>query len=334
MSGGIGGGSMYLSIFMFTGLDVHQSVPYSKTIIFGGSVAVFIQNMRLRRPGTRSDPLIAWDLVMLMEPGSIVGVTIGVMLNTVFPEYLLLTGVAMLLAYYSYNLYNKGQKVLKTDRSGAHTGLLAARQSGKGSLGDDPEDLSSSLEDAPSFVESLPPPVRRYKVNRTYPNIDVAPGGDGVSLSSPVLRDQPVGEDVLGVDRGDKHRAPMYNPALDTTPNPALSVWRSVSMQRVFCFVASWISIMVLSWWQGIDIPSITLVVNFDVPSSGQVSPLETYIHRVGRCGRFGRKGVAISLVHDANSYNQLMSFKRDTGVDIDCVTLDNLEAEYEKWVK
>ncbi|GIQ85362.1 hypothetical protein KIPB_007012, partial [Kipferlia bialata] len=84
----------------------------------------------------------------------------------------------------------------------------------------------------------------------------------------------------------------------------------------------------------GIDIPSITLVVNFDVPSSGQVSPLETYIHRVGRCGRFGRKGVAISLVHDANSYNQLMSFKRDTGVDIDCVTLDNLEAEYEKWVK
>ena len=36
------------------------------------------------------------------------------------------------------------------------------------------------------------------------------------------------------------------------------------------------------------------LVINFDLPKSK-----ETYIHRIGRSGRYGRKGVAINLVTD-----------------------------------
>lgn len=43
---------------------------------------------------------------------------------------------------------------------------------------------------------------------------------------------------------------------------------------------------------RGIDIPQVNLVVNYDLPPSK-----ETYIHRIGRCGRFGKKGVAISMV-------------------------------------
>lgn len=43
---------------------------------------------------------------------------------------------------------------------------------------------------------------------------------------------------------------------------------------------------------RGIDIPKVNLVINFDIPISK-----ETYIHRIGRCGRFGAKGVAITLV-------------------------------------
>jgi ATP-dependent RNA helicase DeaD len=43
---------------------------------------------------------------------------------------------------------------------------------------------------------------------------------------------------------------------------------------------------------RGIDIDHLTHVVNFDVPSSP-----EAYIHRIGRTGRAGREGVAISLV-------------------------------------
>lgn len=44
---------------------------------------------------------------------------------------------------------------------------------------------------------------------------------------------------------------------------------------------------------RGIDVHRINVVINFDMPEV-----IETYIHRVGRSGRFGRKGVAISLIH------------------------------------
>ena len=47
---------------------------------------------------------------------------------------------------------------------------------------------------------------------------------------------------------------------------------------------------------RGIDIPDVSHVFNFDLPRSG-----DTYLHRIGRTGRAGRKGTAISLVeaHD-----------------------------------
>jgi len=43
---------------------------------------------------------------------------------------------------------------------------------------------------------------------------------------------------------------------------------------------------------RGIDIQQISLVINYELPSQR-----ENYIHRIGRSGRFGRKGVAINLV-------------------------------------
>lgn len=45
-------------------------------------------------------------------------------------------------------------------------------------------------------------------------------------------------------------------------------------------------------WARGIDVQQVSLVINYDLPTSR-----ETYIHRIGRSGRFGRKGVAINFV-------------------------------------
>jgi len=50
---------------------------------------------------------------------------------------------------------------------------------------------------------------------------------------------------------------------------------------------------------RGIDVPQVTLVVNYELPinyHTGGVD-METYIHRVGRTGRFGLKGVSVNLV-------------------------------------
>jgi len=45
---------------------------------------------------------------------------------------------------------------------------------------------------------------------------------------------------------------------------------------------------------RGIDVQQVSVVFNFDMPN---FEDKENYIHRIGRCGRFGRKGVAISFL-------------------------------------
>merc|ERR1712096_497567 len=57
---------------------------------------------------------------------------------------------------------------------------------------------------------------------------------------------------------------------------------------------------------RGIDVQQVSLVINYDLPRN-----LENYIHRIGRSGRFGRKGVAINFVtqDDSRSLRELEQF-------------------------
>jgi len=45
-------------------------------------------------------------------------------------------------------------------------------------------------------------------------------------------------------------------------------------------------------WARGIDVQQVSLVINYDLPNNR-----ENYIHRIGRSGRYGRKGVAITFL-------------------------------------
>lgn len=49
---------------------------------------------------------------------------------------------------------------------------------------------------------------------------------------------------------------------------------------------------------RGIDVQQVNTVINFDIPRSP-----ETYLHRIGRSGRWGRKGVAINFVTKQDVY-------------------------------
>tara|TARA_B100001123_G_C15343990_1_gene1036173 strand:+ start:7609 stop:8766 length:1158 start_codon:yes stop_codon:yes gene_type:complete len=57
---------------------------------------------------------------------------------------------------------------------------------------------------------------------------------------------------------------------------------------------------------RGIDVQQLSLVINYDLPRIK-----ETYIHRIGRSGRYGRKGVAINLVcsREMDYMNEISSF-------------------------
>ena len=47
-------------------------------------------------------------------------------------------------------------------------------------------------------------------------------------------------------------------------------------------------------WARGLDVAQVSLVINYDLPVRR-----EAYIHRIGRSGRFGKKGVAVNFVKD-----------------------------------
>jgi ATP-dependent RNA helicase DDX19/DBP5 len=47
---------------------------------------------------------------------------------------------------------------------------------------------------------------------------------------------------------------------------------------------------------RGFDMPTIQLAINFDVPLTEGRPDFETYLHRIGRAGRFGTPGIALTL--------------------------------------
>jgi ATP-dependent RNA helicase DeaD len=62
---------------------------------------------------------------------------------------------------------------------------------------------------------------------------------------------------------------------------------------------------------RGLDVSTVTHVVNFDVP----VSP-DVYVHRIGRTGRVGRSGRAITFV-EPRQKNELAAIEDHTGVPL-----------------
>jgi translation initiation factor 4A len=73
---------------------------------------------------------------------------------------------------------------------------------------------------------------------------------------------------------------------------------------------------------RGIDIPQVNLVINYDLPVNK-----ETYIHRIGRCGRFDKKGVSITLVNMSDPYDNKTFSRMKSFYKMDIKQLpDNIE--------
>ncbi|KAJ2743601.1 RNA helicase required for poly(A+) mRNA export, partial [Coemansia pectinata] len=78
---------------------------------------------------------------------------------------------------------------------------------------------------------------------------------------------------------------------------------------------------------RGIDIQQVNLVINYDIPLDGNNRPdPETYLHRIGRTGRFGRTGASVNFVHDDQSNDQMEAIQNALGCDIIKVPTDDWE--------
>jgi len=74
---------------------------------------------------------------------------------------------------------------------------------------------------------------------------------------------------------------------------------------------------------RGLDVKDIDVVVNYDMPRSG-----DDYLHRTGRTGRAGERGTAISMVA-APEWNLMISIERYLKLSFERLTLPGLKAKY-----
>jgi len=74
---------------------------------------------------------------------------------------------------------------------------------------------------------------------------------------------------------------------------------------------------------RGLDVKNIDLVVNFDLPRSG-----DDYVHRIGRTGRAGEQGLAVSLV-DHSEWNLKASIERYLRIELEVRKIKALLGKY-----
>ena len=75
----------------------------------------------------------------------------------------------------------------------------------------------------------------------------------------------------------------------------------------------------------------VNLVINFDLPiNENKKIDYETYLHRIGRTGRFGKKGVAVNLV-ESDAINVIEKIRIYFGSDIYILDASDPEQMFKK---
>ncbi|XP_022933189.1 sulfite exporter TauE/SafE family protein 5-like [Cucurbita moschata] len=108
-AGGIGGGGLYIPILtIVAGVDLKTASSLSAFMVTGGSIANVFNSLFSKRSKSEGKCLINFDIALLTEPCMLLGVSIGVLCNLAFPEWVTTILFAIFLAW----------STLKTCKSG------------------------------------------------------------------------------------------------------------------------------------------------------------------------------------------------------------------------
>eukprot|EP01128_Nolandella_sp_AFSM9_P006016 TRINITY_DN3023_c0_g1_i1.p1 TRINITY_DN3023_c0_g1~~TRINITY_DN3023_c0_g1_i1.p1 ORF type:complete len:241 (-),score=60.07 TRINITY_DN3023_c0_g1_i1:76-735(-) len=88
--GGIGGGGVFIPVLILVGgFSPKHAIPLSNLLIGGASIANYIQMGPKRHPLV-DRPLIDYNIALIMQPIALAGTILGVLFNQLFPDWLIL----------------------------------------------------------------------------------------------------------------------------------------------------------------------------------------------------------------------------------------------------
>ena len=182
--------------------------------------------------------------------------------------------------------------------------------------------LARKLSRNPKLVQTAAPQARHENIEQRLHHVD--DGGHKRRLLDHLLRDAAMGQAIVftatkhGADRlaealhGEGHQAaPLHGNMNQNQRNRTLARVRSGSVRVL---VATDVAA------RGIDVLSITHVINYDLPRVA-----EDYVHRIGRTGRAGASGIAISFAAPEEAW-QLKQIERYTGRRIEAHVVAGME--------
>ncbi len=119
-AGGVGGGGLYVPVLILLGgLSSQAAVPVSTVIIFGNAFASLAFNAETRHP-TADRPLIDLQVVLLLEPPTLTGAALGVLLNRVLPASVTFVLLVLILGLTTVRTTMRGCRLLKQRKADAH----------------------------------------------------------------------------------------------------------------------------------------------------------------------------------------------------------------------
>ncbi|XP_044978609.1 sulfite exporter TauE/SafE family protein 3-like isoform X2 [Hordeum vulgare subsp. vulgare] len=113
--GGVGGGGIFVPMLtLIVGFDTKSATAMSKCMITGAAVSTVYCNLKLKHP-TLNMPMIDYDLALLIQPMLMMGVSIGVICNVIFPDWLVTVLFIILSLVTSTKAFLKGVETWKKE---------------------------------------------------------------------------------------------------------------------------------------------------------------------------------------------------------------------------
>ncbi|XVF48521.1 hypothetical protein PTKIN_Ptkin03bG0197300 [Pterospermum kingtungense] len=113
--GGIGGGGIFVPMrSLIIGFDPKSSTAISKCMIMGAAVSTVCYNLRQRHPRLNM-PMVDYDLVLIIQPMLMLGISIGVTFNVIFPDWTITILLILLCTGTSVKAFFKGVETWKRE---------------------------------------------------------------------------------------------------------------------------------------------------------------------------------------------------------------------------